>query len=70
MSEVTIFACRRSAARCKCGRRALAHCDFELTGPKGGTRCDAPLCAWCVVVDASGRRLCQPHHRLEEGKSA
>jgi len=63
------FACTRGPRkRCKCGRPATRLCDWQLSGPKAGKTCDAPLCDRCAARVGPGRDYCQAHARMADGK--
>lgn len=47
-------------ARCKCGSKATALCDWKVPTKKSGT-CDAKLCAKCSYEPAPDKDLCAKH---------
>lgn len=50
---------------CKCGRRAIKICDFDLIGTKAGQKCDRALCASCAAQHPETETdLCPPHFRM------
>ena len=62
------FACgpRQRTKPCKCGRPSTVLCDFELTGPKQGKTCDAPLCPHCATHIGKNRDLCPIHAAMQK----
>jgi hypothetical protein len=50
------------SAHCRCGRSAVALCDWKVPGNHSGT-CDAPLCADHAKAVARNKHLCPEHDR-------
>lgn len=67
---ITMFSCsRRETNPCSsCGARSTKLCDFPLTGAKGGTTCDRPLCSRCASTVGKDRDYCPAHARMETTK--
>lgn len=53
---------RSSRKFCKCGREAVALCDWKIRKKKSGT-CDEPICDLHAKRVGRGKHLC-PEHQL------
>jgi hypothetical protein len=58
----TVIVCGRAAKvrHCRCGREAIALCDWKMRSHSSGT-CDAPLCALHSKEVERGKHLCPEH---------
>lgn len=66
--DVTIIACgrgRQERRRCDtpgCSGRAVALCDWPLSGPKAGKTCSRAMCAQCRRPQEPEVDYCRTHH--------
>jgi len=63
---ITFFMCRLDSKdiRCKCGKSAAtSRCEFELTGSKSGSNCNANLCKSCSF-EINGKNYCRVHSKM------
>jgi hypothetical protein len=68
VGDQTVIVCgvKQTTPRfCRCGRVAIALCDWKVRDRKSGT-CDAPMCTDHAKKVGRGKHLCLDHERAYE----